>query len=102
MASGKHRLCPFARSYGYVGTHGVHTDMGVNINGSAPGTGTAGRQLYPYVTSDMNMYEPFGDMTYNALQATIQKRVGTSIFGASYTFEKAINNANGDNGDATL
>ena len=28
--------------------------MGVNINGSAPGTGTAGRQLYPYVTSDMN------------------------------------------------
>lgn len=87
---------------GYVGTHGVHTDMGVNINGSAPGAGTAGRQLYPYVTSDMNMYEPFGDMTYEALQATIQKRVGTSIFGASYTFEKGIDNMNGDNGDATL
>ncbi len=39
---------------GYVGTHGVHIDMGVNINGSAPGTGNAGRQLYPYVTSDLN------------------------------------------------
>ncbi len=87
---------------GYVGTHGVHTNMGVNINGSAPGTGTAGRQLYPYVTSDMNEYEPFGDNTYNALQATVRKRIGASIIGASYTFSKAINNYNGDNGDATL
>jgi hypothetical protein len=86
----------------YVGTHGVHTDMGVNINGSAPGTGTAGRQLYPYVTSDMNMYEPFGDNTYNALQATVRKRIGSSILGISYTFSKAINNANGDNGDGTI
>lgn len=87
---------------GYVGTHGVHLDEGVNINGSAPGTGTAGRQLYPYVTSDLNMYEPFGDMTYNALQAQIRKRIGTSLLGASYTFEKAIDNTNGDNGDGTL
>ncbi len=87
---------------GYVGTHGVHADMGVNINGSAPGTGTAGRQLYPYVTSDMNMYEPFGDMTYNALQATVRKRIGASIIGASYTFSKSIDNTNGDNGDGTI
>jgi len=87
---------------GYVGTHGVHTDMGVNINGSAPGTGTAGRQLYPYVTSDMNSYEPFGDMTFNGLEATLRKRIGSSILGASYTFSKAIDNMNGDNGDATL
>jgi len=87
---------------GYVGTHGVHTQIGVNINGSAPGTGTAGRQLYPYVTSDMNMYEPFGDNSYHALQATVRKRIGSSIIGASYTFSKAIDNSNGDNGDATL
>jgi len=87
---------------GYVGTHGVHTNMGVNINGSAPGTGTAGRQLYPYVTSDMNSYEPFGDNTYNALQAKVRKTIGSSVIGASYTFSKAIDNSNGDNGDATL
>jgi Carboxypeptidase regulatory-like domain len=87
---------------GYVGTHGVHVDIGVNINGSAPGTGTAGRQLYPYVTSDMNEYEPFGSMTYNALQASVRKRIGSSLFGASYTFSKAIDNYNGDNNDATL
>ena len=87
---------------GYVGTHGIHTDMGVNINGSAPGTGTAGRQLYPYVTSDMNEYEPFGFMTYEGLQATIRKRLGSSLFGASYAFSKAIDDTNGDNGDGTL
>jgi hypothetical protein len=86
----------------YVGTHGVHLNMGVNINGSLPGTGNAGRLLYPYVTSDMNSYEPFGDMTYNGLQATVRKRIGSSLIGASYAFSKSINDANGDNGDATL
>ena len=87
---------------GYVGTHGVKLDEGVNINGSAPGTGTAGRQLYPYVTSDMNEYEPFGFMTYEGLQATVRKRIGASLFGASYAFSKAIDSSNGDNGDGTL
>ena len=50
----------------------------------------------------MNMIGPFGDMTYNSLQATVRKRIGSSIIGASYTFEKAIDNTNGDNGDGTL
>jgi hypothetical protein len=99
----QHEFSPtLVAQVGYVGTHGVHTDMGVNINGSAPGTGTAGRQLYPYVTSDMNSYEPFGDNTYHALQTSVRKRIGASIIGASYTFSKAINNMNGDNGDGTL
>ena len=87
---------------GYVGMHGVRTDMGVNINGSAPGTGTAGRQLYPYVTSDMNEYEPFGMYLYDALQMRVRKRIGASLFGANYTFSKGLDNMNGDNGDATL
>jgi hypothetical protein len=86
----------------YVGTHGVHLNMGVNINGSAPGTGTAGRLLYPYVTSDMNSYEPFGSMTYEGLQTTLRKRIGSSLIGVSYAFSKGIDDANGDNGDATL
>jgi len=87
---------------GYAGTHGVHVMEGVNINGSAPNTGTAGRQLYPYVTSDMNMYEPFGSMTYNGLQSRLTQRIGASFIGVSYTFSKAINSSNGDNGDGTL
>jgi hypothetical protein len=86
----------------YVGTHGVHMDMNVNINGSAPNTGNAGRQLYPYVTADLNMIEPFGDMTYNGLQATLKKRIGSSIIGASYAFSRSIDNVNGDNDDGSL
>jgi hypothetical protein len=87
---------------GYVGTHAVHQMMGVNINGSAPNTGNAGRQLYPYLTTDFNMYEPFGNLTYHALQTNVKKRIGGSIVGMAYTFSKAINNYNGDNGDGTL
>jgi hypothetical protein len=85
---------------GYVGTHAVHTMLAVNINGSAPGTGTPGRQLYPFITSDMNSYEPFGSLKYNALQSRIRYRIGASLIGASYTFSKAINT--GDNGDSAL
>jgi hypothetical protein len=42
-------------------------------------------------------------MTYNALQAKASKRIGTgSIIGVAYTFSRAIDNYNGDNGDASL
>jgi hypothetical protein len=99
----QHEFSPtLVAQVGYVGTHGVHIDMNVNVNGAAPGTGTAGRQLYPYVTGDLNMIEPFGDMTYNGLQASVRKTIGPSLIGASYTFSKAIDNTNGDNGDGFL
>jgi hypothetical protein len=83
---------------GYAGTHGVHIHQIINLNSSAPGTGTAGRQLYPYLTSDLNQYTPFGDMTYNGLQTRFRKRIGASLIGASYTFSKSINTGS-DNGD---
>ena len=87
---------------GYVGTHAVHQMMGVNINGSAPNTGNAGRQFAPYLTTDLNQYQPFGDLTYNALQTNVKKRFGSSIVGVAYTFSRAIDNYNGDNGDGTM
>jgi hypothetical protein len=87
---------------GYAGTHGVHTMMNININGSAPNTGNAGRQLFPFVTSDLNAITPFGSMTYHGLQSRLRKRIGSSLIGVSYTFSKAINDANGDNGDGTI
>jgi hypothetical protein len=95
---------------GYVGTHAVHQTFGVNINGSAPGTNnTTARQLAPYLVTDLNSYEPFGNMTYNALQSRVTKHIGSSVIGASYTFSRAIDNFNGtgsgtqgDNGDGSL
>jgi hypothetical protein len=76
--------------------------MGVNINGSAPNTGNAGRQFAPYLTTDLNQYQPFGDLTYEALQTNVKKRFGSSLIGMAYTFSRAIDNYNGDNGDASL
>jgi len=76
--------------------------MGVNINGAAPNTGNAGRQLAPYLTTDFNQYQPFGNLTYNALQTNLKKRFGSSLMGVAYTFSRAISNYNGDNGDGTL
>src|SRR5205085_11751051 len=75
-----------AGEVGYVGTHAVHTMMAVNINGAALLSGTAGRQLFPYITSDMNSYAPFGSQKYNALQTRFKKRIGWSNFSVAYTF----------------
>jgi hypothetical protein len=86
---------------GYVGTHGVHVDQIVNINASTPNAGTAGRQLYPYITGDVNQYTPFGDMTYNGLQTRLRKRIGSSFIAVAYTYSKAINTGS-DNGDGGL
>jgi hypothetical protein len=86
---------------GYAGTHGVHVDQIINLNAALPGTGTAGRQLYPYLTTDLNEYAPFGDMTYNGLQARARKRIGGSFIGASYTYSKTINTGS-DNSDGGL
>jgi hypothetical protein len=86
---------------GYAGTHGVHIHQIVNLNASAPNGGVTGRQLYPFLTTDLNQYTPFGDMTYNGLQSRVRKRIGTSLIGASYTYSKAINTGS-DNGDGGL
>jgi hypothetical protein len=86
---------------GYVGTHGVHVDQIVNLNAAAPNTGTAGRQLYPYLTGDLNQYTPFGDMSYNGLQARMRKRIGSSFIAVNYTWSKTMNTGS-DNGDGGL
>jgi len=41
-------------------------------------------------------------MTYNGLHTKLQKRFGGSLIGVAYSFSKAIDNINGDNGDGTI
>jgi len=88
---------------GYVGAHALRLDMGVNINGSLPGTGNAGRNLAPFLTTDLNSYEPFGANKYEALQVQLKKRFGASLITVAYTFSHAEDNMyNGDSGDSTM
>lgn len=86
---------------GYAGTHGVHIDQIVNVNAAAPNTGVAGRQLYPYLQTDLNTFTPFGNMTYNGLQSRLRKRIGSSFVAVAYTYSKAINTGS-DNNDGGL
>lgn len=83
---------------GYVGTRAVGQMGFININAGAPGTGTAGRPLFAQfgLTADINVIQPYKTTTYDALQAQLIGRFGSSLVGAVYTFSKAINYADND------
>jgi outer membrane receptor protein involved in Fe transport len=83
---------------GYVGTRATGQMGYVALNAGAPGTGTAGRALYPRfgLTADINIMQPYKTATYDALQTQLVKRWSASQVGVVYTWSKAINYA--DNG----
>ena len=86
---------------GFVGTRAIrHTDQ-VNINPAGPGGGNAGRALFPLTgrSTDITEIMPFNTATYNALQTQVTRRIGAGIFGATYTYSKAIDY--GDNDDSS-
>jgi hypothetical protein len=69
----------------------------ININTSAPGTGNAGRALAQFgLTQDINMIKPFGDASYNALQAELKARGANGMLGVVYTLSKAENYQDND------
>ena len=83
---------------GYVGTYTAGQMAFVNINASAPGTGNAGRPLnvlFGY-QSDINEIKPYRPMYYNSLQATLNRRWASSLFGVAYTWSRTINYADND------
>ncbi|MBO0726507.1 MAG: TonB-dependent receptor, partial [Blastocatellia bacterium] len=89
----------FIGQIGYVGTRAVGQMGFININAGAPGTGNAGRALASLgLTADINEILPYMTSTYDALQMSFKRRLGSSTFGASYTFSKAIDFADNDGG----
>lgn len=90
----------FKGSIGYVGTR-IPGQMGfININASAPGTGVNGRPLFQRfgLQSDITEIMPYGNATYDSMQATLQRRWAGNVFGMAYTWSKAINYADNDGG----
>jgi hypothetical protein len=77
----------------YVGNHGFHMPVQVDINQSAPGTGANGRLLYrafgrtsltPCRCSDK-------DSNYNALQVLAKRQFHNGLyFQAAYTYSRAL------------
>jgi hypothetical protein len=89
----------FVAQVGYVGTR-ANGQMGfININPSAPGTADAGRPLIGFgINADVSSIQPYGDTTYNALQAQLTRRWGSSLLGIAYTWSKTLNYADNDGG----
>ncbi|HEX5081592.1 MAG TPA: TonB-dependent receptor [Blastocatellia bacterium] len=90
----------FTTQIGYVGTRAIGQMGFVDINAGAPGTGNNGRPLFAKfgLTQGITSIQPFGDATYDALQLQVTRRWGSSLFGTSYTWSKAINYADDGNG----
>jgi len=50
------------------------------------------------LVADINSIQPYGDTTYDSLQALFTRRWASSLFGAAYTWSKTINFADNDGG----
>jgi Carboxypeptidase regulatory-like domain/TonB dependent receptor len=90
----------FTGQVGYVGTRAKGQMGFININAGPPGTGNAGRPLAVRfgLQADINSIQPYGDLTYDSLQAQFTRRWASSLFGTSYTWSKTINFADNDQG----
>jgi hypothetical protein len=90
----------FVSQVGYVGTRAKGQMGFININADPPGTGNAGRPLAVRfgLLEDINSIQPYGDLTYDSLQALFTRRWASSLFGAAYTWFKTSNFADNDQG----
>jgi len=79
---------------GYVGARAVRPLVNLNVNASAPGTGTAGGLLSTALgknyTGTINALVPFKNNFYNSLQTKVTQRFGSSSVGLVWTWSKAI------------
>jgi hypothetical protein len=91
----------FTLEAAYVGNHNVGVLTRQNINaGLVPGSGNAGRPLNAKFgrTTDTNIWMRT-DTSYNGLQVKLDRRFsGGFLLTTAYTFSKAINLFDGDNG----
>jgi hypothetical protein len=90
----------FTTQVGYVGTR-ANGQMGfININAGPPGTGTNGQPLFIKfgLRAGITSIQPYGDTTYDALQARVTRRFGGSLLGTAYTWSKTINFADNAGG----
>jgi hypothetical protein len=87
---------------GYVATRDIRPSGGVNINAAAPGTGKAGQPLYQLWGNASVISEllPLDASKYNSLQVLANHRAGDASFGVAYTFSKAMDAADNEEGSA--
>jgi hypothetical protein len=80
----------------YVGEKGTHILVTDNINEALPGPGAvANRRPYPNL-GDGTAVGPWGDSTYNSMQATFQRRLSAGFtFLGAWTWSHSIDDSSG-------
>lgn len=92
----------FVVSVGYVGTKTTHQLLDHELNWAPPGTGTAGRRLFPTSRTSIAWWNGQGDSNYHSLQMSLNRRFTNGLFmKGAYTWGHAINQAD-DEGWAGL
>lgn len=83
-------------SVAYVGTKGSHIDVFDNCNAAPPGPGAVGpRRPFPNL-SDCVTVTPWGNSSYNSLQASVERRMaGGLTMLASYSYAHSIDDSSG-------
>jgi hypothetical protein len=87
---------------GYVATRDVRPVNGVNINAAPPNGGKAAQPyyiLYGNASTFSEMY-PLDASKYNSLQTRATKRFSTGSIGVAYTFSKAMDASDNDEGSS--
>jgi hypothetical protein len=80
----------------------VRPSGGININAAGPGAGKAGQPLYQLFgnASVISNMLPVDAAKYNSLQVKASHRVGDASYGMVYTFSKALDAADNEEGSA--
>jgi len=92
-----------AVSVAYVGGKGTYVDVvGLNINQATPGPGSVlSRRPYPNL-SDSTGVVPWGNSSYNSLQTTFERRVGSYRFSGAWTWAHSIDDTSGESSNSPI
>jgi hypothetical protein len=87
----------FVVSIAYVAAKGTYVDItGVNINMPVPGPGAvAARRPYPNL-SDASGVVPWANESYQSMQTTFERRMGSIRFSGSWTWAHSIDESSGE------
>ena len=90
-------------SVAYVGGKGTYVDVvGLNINQAVPGAGAVvTRRPYPNLSDSIGVV-PWGNSTYNSMQTTLDRRMGSARFSGAWTWAHSIDDTSGESSNTAI
>ena len=90
-------------SVAYVGGKGTYVDLvGLNINQAIPGPGAvASRRPYPNLSDSIGV-TPWANSSYNSMQTTLDRRMGSVRMSAAWTWAHSIDNSSGESSNSPI